>query len=434
MLRYIGISSIDELFSDLPASTMGAEIDDDPLDEVSVKFRVMEELSKNHVYGRRCFIGGGPWFHHVPSAVKYLISRGEFLTSYTPYQPEISQGMLQTLFEYQSLICELYGMEAANSSLYDLPTAIAEAILLACRVTGRRKTLVPAYLPGERLAVIRNYLEPQGIGIVKVAYDCSGRLDRDDLLGKIDDRTAAVYVENPSFFGTIDAEIEEVTEAAHRKGGLAIVGADPLSLGVIKPPGEYGADIAVGEGQPLGIPPGFGGNGLGIMACRLDNRIIRQMPGKIVGMTRTVEGDGRGFVLALSTREQHIRREKATSNICTNEGLLAAAAAIYLSLLGKEGLRGLAEGIFARTDYALHAMKGAGFMPQFTGMHFRDFAIAVGDPCRLNSELVRGGLSGGRELAQEFGLNALLFAVTEIHTKEDIDGLVRAMEAASFGW
>lgn len=433
MLQITGISSIEELFSDLPASAIGVELNDEPLDEAAVKSRVVGELSKNRVYGRKCFIGGGPWFHIVPSVVKHLISRGEFLTSYTPYQPEISQGMLQTLFEYQSLVCELYGMDVANSSLYDLPTAIGEAILLSCRVTRRKKALVPASLPRERISVISNYLEPHGIDLVKVSYDGSGKLERSDLFGKIDETAASVYVENPSFFGTIDKDIEEVTEAAHRKGCLAIVGADPISLGMIKPPGEYGADIAVGEGQPLGSAPGFGGNSLGIMACRLESSLIRQMPGRIVGMTMAFEGGERGFVLALSTREQHIRREKATSNICTNEGLLAAAAAIYLSLLGKQGLRELARGIFARTDYALHALKKAGFAPRFSGIHFRDFAIATEDPRKINSRLAGSGLSGGRDLRQDFGLSALLFAVTEVHTKEDIDGLARAMGEGANG-
>ncbi|MEJ5292006.1 MAG: aminomethyl-transferring glycine dehydrogenase subunit GcvPA [Candidatus Methanosuratincola sp.] len=434
MLAALGLSSLDELFSDVPCGHSKTEgVPYEPMDEFSVKSCLERMLSKNKLYGKRCFIGGGPWFHHIPSALKHLISRGEFLTSYTPYQPEASQGMLQALFEYQSLISELYGMEIANASLYDLPTAIAEAMLLSARVTGRRKFIVPSSIPKERAAVLRGYGEPQGIRIVEIAYDGAGRLDREALLKEADQGAAAVYVETPSFFGTVDAEIEEVVEIAHDVGALAVVGADPLSLGLLKSPGECGADIAVGDGQPLGIPPGLGGNGLGIMACRLDNCILRQMPGRIVGMTRTAVGEGRGFVLALSTREQHIRRQKATSNICTNEALLAVAAAIYLSLAGREGLRKIADGILRRTDYAVRRMKECGLRLPFSGLHFRDFAVEVADPEGVNTRMRGIGLSGGRNLSKDFGLAALLFAVTELHSKEDIDELVNATGWAAHG-
>lgn len=434
MLRLAGVSSLDALFSDLPRLGCCGAAASDPMDEFSVKESLGEMLSKNTFYGKRCFIGGGPWFHHIPSALKHLISRGEFLTSYTPYQPEASQGMLQALFEYQSLICELYGMEVANASLYDLPTAIAESMLLSARVTGRKKFVVPSSMPRERISVLRSYGEYQGVRIVEVQYDSGGGLDREALIKEVDPETAAVYVENPSFFGTIDAAIAEVVEIAHDAGALAVVGADPLSLGILKPPGEYGADIAVGDGQPLGIPPGLGGNGLGIMACRLDNRILRQMPGRIVGKTRTVDGGGHGYVLALSTREQHIRRGKATSNICTNEALLAVAAAIYLSLVGGDGLRRLAEGILRRTDYAVRRMRETGLRLPFAGLHFRDFAVEVGDPGIANAKMRSRGLSGGRDLSRDFpGLGALLFAVTELHGKEEIEELVSVTGWAANG-
>ncbi|MEN3016698.1 MAG: aminomethyl-transferring glycine dehydrogenase subunit GcvPA [Candidatus Methanosuratincola petrocarbonis] len=434
MLRLAGVPSLDALFSDVPCLSGFVVASSEPMDEQSVKECLGKILSKNMVYGKRCFIGGGPWFHYVPSTLKHLISRGEFLTSYTPYQPEASQGMLQALFEYQSLICELYGMEIANASLYDLSTAIAEAMLLSARVTGRRKFLVPSSLPRERVSVLRNYGEYQGVRIIEIQYDRGGGLDREALLKEVDPETAAVYVENPSFFGTIDSAIKDVVEIAHDAGALAVVGADPLSLGILKPPGEYGADIAVGDGQPLGIPPGLGGNGLGIMACRMENRILRQMPGRIVGMTRTASGGGKGYVLALSTREQHIRRGKATSNICTNESLLAVAAAIYLSLAGRDGLRRLADGILRRTDYAVRRMKEAGLMLPFSGRHFRDFAVEAGDPEMVNVRMRSRGLSGGRDLGRDFpGLRALLFAVTELHSKEDIDELASVTEWAANG-
>ncbi len=430
MLREIGITKIDDLFNDLPDKKFSLKgIPDCPMDEYSITKEIKSILSKNRIFARS-FTGGGPWFHYIPSPIKYLVSRGEFLTSYTPYQPEISQGVLQSLFEFQSMVCELYKMDVANASLYDLPTAIGESALLASRVTGRRKIIIPASLPTERKIVIRSYTEPVGIRLSEAP------LSREDgcpvlefLKGAVDIDTAGVYVETPTYFGTVNPDLRSLIEIAHDAGALAIVGADPLSLGIFKPPGEYGADIAVGDGQPLGIPPGAGGNTLGIMACREDSKLIRNMPGRIVGLTRTKDGQRRGFVLALATREQHIRREKATSNICTNEALLAIAAAIYLTIMGRQGIVNVARKILHNTQYVIGALSRVGISPLFKGTHFRDFAVKVGNLKKVNEAMLRRGAMGGKDLSAEFGIEgAGLFAVTELHTKEDLDEFVQMIE------
>ena len=438
MLRDIGVSNIEELFKDLPKSSFEIKvIPKEPMDELSVRREVMRVLSKNAVFHNRCFTGGGPWFHFIPSVIKHIISRGEFLTAYTPYQAEMSQGVLQSLFEFQSMICELYDMDVANASMYDLPTSIGEAALLCSRVTGRKKIIIPSSLPRERKSVIINYTQPQGLLVKEAPYSAEdGCLDQECLKGLIDRDVAGAYVESPSFFGTIDDGIKGVVDLAHDSGALAVVGADPLSLGVFKPPGELDADIAVGDGQPLGIPPGLGGNTLGIMVCRDDPRIMRQMPGRIVGLTQTKEGDKRGFVLALSTREQHIRREKATSNICTNETLLALAATVYLSLMGRDGIAGVARAILDNTNYAIDKLKRAGLKaPVFEGINFRDFTVSLGNVGRVNKKLLKRGLVGGRDLSRDFpDLRGVgLFAVTEVHTREELDELVSALHEIDGG-
>ncbi|MBM5804710.1 MAG: aminomethyl-transferring glycine dehydrogenase subunit GcvPA [Candidatus Verstraetearchaeota archaeon] len=438
MLRDVGVSDVEELFKDLPKLPFEIkEIPKEPMDELSVEREVMGGLSKNVVFRNRCFVGGGPWFHHIPSVIKHIISRGEFLTSYTPYQAEVSQGVLQSLFEFQSMICELYDMEVANASMYDLPTSIGEATLLCSRVTGRRKVIIPSSLPRERKSVIANYTQPQGLLVKETPYSTEdGCLDQERLKGLMDSDVACVYAESPSYFGIVDEGIKAAVDAAHDFGALAVVGSDPLSLGVFKPPGEFGADIAVGDGQPLGISPGLGGNSLGIMACRDDPRIIRQMPGRIVGLTQTKDGTKRGFVLALSTREQHIRREKATSNICTNETLLALAATVYMSLMGRDGMVRVARTILGNTKYTIDKLKRAGLAaPVFRGTNFRDFAVSLKNVDEINKRLLKRRLVGGRDLSKDFpDLKGVgLFAVTEIHTREEIDVLVSALREIARG-
>jgi glycine dehydrogenase subunit 1 len=413
MLKEVGIEKIDDLFNDVMKIDFDLNIP--ILDEYSIYKEVKSILSKNKIY--KCFMGGGPWFHFVPSITKYLITRGEFLTSYTPYQPEISQGVLQALFEFQSMICELYNMEVANASLYDFPTAIGEAILLSSRVTGRKKVIIPSSIPEDRKSVIRNYAI--NLEIIEVPFLDNGCPDLEYIKKIINKDIAGVYTEIPNFFGVIDFNLKELIEISHEVGAIAIIGADPLLMGIIKPPGDYGADIVVGDGQPLGIPPAMGGNSLGIIACKNDMRIIRQMPGRIVGMTRTIRGE-RAFTLVLSTREQHIRREKATSNICTNETLLAIAATIYMALLGKEGIKRIAKRIFHNTQYTIKRIKEIGLDTAFKGLHFRDFTIKGINIKKLNRFLKDRGILGGREISENIGL----FAVTEIHKKEDLDEFI----------
>lgn len=442
MLKRIGRDSIDGLFSDVPTTVSDIGIPTEPMDEASLSREVSKELSRNRVFSGRCFTGGGPWFHHIPSTIRHIISRGEFLTAYTPYQAEVSQGTLQALFEFQSMVCELYGMDVANASMYDLPTAIAEAGLLSARVTGRKRFIIPTSLPRDRVSVIRNYIEPQGIQLSEVQYSHEdGGIDMDAFRRQLQKPggAAGAYVESPTFFGTLEAHAEEAVDAIHDAGGLVVMGADPLSLGVLKPPGEMGADVAVGDGQPLGIPPGFGGNTLGIMACRGDQRILRQMPGRIVGMTSEKDAAGPaprdGYVLALATREQHIRREKATSNICTNETLLAISAALYISLMGKAGLEGVAKAILSRTKYAEERLMSCGVEPIFSGTKFRELAVKVNDPAAVNRTLRNRGFAGGRALRDDFPelRGGLLFAFTEASSKDDIDLFLEAVADASEG-
>jgi len=442
MLKAVGCSRVEELFSDLPAVEFDTGLAAEPMDEASLSRAVSKELARNSVFAGRCFTGGGPWFHHIPSVIRHIVSRGEFLTAYTPYQAEMSQGTLQALFEFQSMVCELYGMDAANASMYDLPTAIGEAGLLCARVTGRRRFIVPASLPREKAAVIRSYLVPQGVALEEAQYSPEdGTIDLDAFRKQLKEGAgiAGAYVENPTFFGTLEQGIEGVVDAIHDAGGLAVVGADPLSLGAIRPPGELGADVALGDGQPLGIPPALGGNTLGIMACRGEQRILRQMPGRIVGMTAEKGaggGGGReGYVLALGTREQHIRRERATSNICTNETLLAISATVYMALMGRAGLEGVSKAILSRTRYAEDRLKSASVMPLFGGIKFRELAVKVDDPYGTNRGLVRRGYCEGRAMAEDFAAlpGGLLFAITEACSREELDGFIEALSAAVAG-
>ncbi len=437
MMEEMGIKSIDELYADIPAEVrLERELEiPGPYPEQEVKRRIEGLLRRNQRFRCPPFLGGGVWPHYVPVVVDEIVSRAEFLTSYTPYQPEITQGMLQTLFEYQSLICELTGMEVANSSMYDWATALGEAARMAERLTRRSMILVPYLTSPSRLAVLRAYTEPVDMKVVQVDYDeATGLLDLEDLKEKINSETAAVYIENPSYLGFVEEEMEAIAEVAHDAGSLFIVGVDPISLGLLRPPGDYGADIVIGEGQPLGNHMNYGGPLLGIFACRGEPKMIRQMPGRIIGMTTTVDGSKRGFVMTLQTREQHIRRERATSNICTNQALCAVAAAVYLSLLGPNGLRELAELITSRAHYA---MRRIGELPGvkapiFSSYHFKEFTVSFEDKTvgEVHRELLSRGIHGGKSLVEEFpelGETAL-YCVTELHTKEDIDLLVSALE------
>jgi glycine dehydrogenase subunit 1 len=440
MLREIGVRDVHALFEDVPESIRKNSALQLPSSRSEMETRLqVEALLSRNVSARdtTSFLGGGVWPHYVPAAVDEIVSRSEFITSYTPYQPEISQGMLQALFEYQSMIAELMGMEFANSSLYDWASALGEAARMSARVTGRYEFLVPHYIQPDRLATLKTFSEPAGIRIVEVTQDRrTGAILEDDLQNKVSSKTAGVYIENPSYLGFLETGAKRIGEIAHEKGALFIVGADPTSLGLFPSPGELGADIAIGEGQPLGNHMNYGGPLLGLFACRED-RLLRQMPGRLIGMTRTKDGASKAFTMVLQTREQHIRREKANSNICTNEALCAVAAAVYLSLMGARGLERLGENILANSSYAMRELSGLDGLavPLFEAPHFKEFVVGFDGAgvtaSQVNAKLVQRGIQGGICLHDQFpelGQSAL-YCVTEMHTRQSIDHLVTAVNA-----
>jgi glycine dehydrogenase subunit 1 len=441
MMRELGISSIDELYADLPEKyrlKKKLNLPEKALSEFEVRRRVEALLSKN----KSCkdmpiFLGAGCWPHYVPAVVQEIVSRSEFLTSYTPYQPEVSQGMLQALFEYQSMMCELTSMEVSNCSMYDWASALGEAARMAARVKGRNEILVPRIIHPERAATLQVYAEPAGISVRRVEYNAeNGQVNLEDLKNKMSERTAAVYVENPSYLGFIESQVDEIGREAHSHDSLFIVGIDPTSLGILKPPGEYGADIVVGEAQPLGNGMNFGGPLLGIMACRDDMSLIRQMPGRIIGLTTTQDNSRQGFCMTLQTREQHIRREKATSNICTNEALCAVASTVYMALLGPQGFRQLGETIMYKANYAMQLLsKIQGIRsPVFKSAHFKEFTVNFDKTGRtveeVHKKLLRHQVHGGKDISKELpelGQTAL-YCITETHSKQEIEKLRDTLE------
>jgi len=440
MMKHVGIKTIDELYADVPAKfRLKRKLNlPNALSEHEVREQVETLLHKNTSSGDiPVFLGAGCWPHHIPAAVDNITQRTEFLTSYTPYQPEISQGMLQALFEYQSMICELTAMDMANSSMYDWASALGEAVRMAVRVNNRTDVVVPKLIHPERFATLQTYVEPLKLRIKSAGYDSeTGWLNLENLKHQVSEKTTAVYIENPSYLGFTETQVQEIAEITHDKGALFIVGVDPISLGVLKPPGEYGADIVVGEGQPLGNHLNFGGPLLGLFACRSEMDLIRQMPGRVIGMTTTLDGNKTGFCMALQTREQHIRRERATSNICTNEALCAVASTAYLALLGPQGLRELGETIMMKTQYTMQKLakiKGVK-TPRFNAPHFKEFTVnfdKTGKTVRtLHQTLLKQyGVHGGKDLSKEFpelGQTAL-YCVTEVHSKSDIDRLAQAL-------
>jgi glycine dehydrogenase subunit 1 len=431
MLKSLGIDSVDELFSDIPPSVRTDGIELPPgMSEMEVIGAISEMLSVNlTAYDHPCFMGGGVYHRFIPSAVKAIVSRSEFVTSYTPYQAEISQGMLQTLFEYQSYIAELTGMEAVNSSNYDAATALGEAAAMCHRVNGRKKFLIPQVISCDKRSALRNYVGGAGMEIVEYAFDPrTGEADLDDLRRKADGDVSGVYLEVPNFLGVLDRQATEFKAAIG--DALLVVGVDPISLGLLKAPGDYGADIVIGEGQSLGSPMNFGGPLLGLFGCRQE--LVRKMPGRVVGLTKDAEGK-RAFCLTLQTREQHIRRSKATSNICTNEALMAVAAAAYLAVVGRDGLRSVAQTNMARARKlrdALASVKGVE-CPVLDAPFFNELpARPPIKPEKLSKVLLRKGIIGGIPLARhvpEMG-DCMLFAATEMTTDRDIEKLVAAME------
>jgi len=443
MMHQIGIESIDELYADVPKRfQLRHELKlPEPLSEHELRTHVQGLLGKNKTWrDMPVFLGAGCWPHFTPAAVDSIVQRSEFLTSYTPYQPEISQGILQAMFEYQSMICELTAMDVANSSMYDWASALGEAVRMTVRINSRSEVVVPKIIHPERYAALRTYVEPLKLQVKTAGYSKdTGLLNPESLKDLVSEKTAAVYIENPSYLGFVETQVDEVGKITHDSGAMFIVGVDPTSLGVLKPPGEYGADIVVGEGQPLGNHLNYGGPLLGLFACRDEMGLIRQMPGRVVGMTTTLKGDKTGFCMALQTREQHIRRERATSNICTNEALCAVASAVYLASLGPQGMRELGEAIMLKTQYAVQQLAGIKGVkaPVFEAPHFKEFTVNF-DKAGRSGRTVRAlhrtllkqyGVHGGKDVSKEFpelGQTAL-YCVTEVHSKQDIDKLATAL-------
>ena len=434
MLARIGAPSIDALISGIPAPLrLGRPLAlPAALSEMELAAEV-EALAEENRTARSmsCFLGAGAYRHYVPAAVDALISRAEFFTSYTPYQPEVAQGTLQAIYEYQTLVCRLTGMEVANASLYDGASSLAEAVLMAHRIVSRRRVLVARSVHPDYRRVLATYLANMDLEIVEIGFGADGRVDDAELASACDARTLAVCVQSPNFLGVIE-RLDRLCRVAAGGGALSVaVVAEPFSLGLLKPPGEQGADVVCGEGQSFGNPLSFGGPYLGLFATR--EKYLRQIPGRLVGEALDVDGR-RGFVLTLSTREQHIRRGKATSNICTNQGLCALAASIHLALLGPGGLAQVARLNHARAEYAKETLSRVrGCRPYFSGPTFNEFVLEVpGDASAVRDRLLAQGILAGLPLEDAYPEleHALLVCATEMTTTAQIDALARAMGGA----
>jgi len=433
MLEKIGVSSLDELYGCLPDDVrLRRPLRLPPALTEPELLRRFEELAAANAYpDYLSFLGAGVYRHFIPSVVDYLSSRGEFITPYTPYQPEVSQGTLQIIFEYQTLICQLTGMDVSNASLYDGASAAAEAVLMASRLNGKPKILVSRSLHPQYRETIRTYIKNLGVRIEEVGYSAGGGIDLDDLGRKLDKETGAVLVQSPNFFGVVE-DLGRIGEFAHSHQALFIVTvAEAISLGVLEAPGKFGADIVCGEAQSFGLAPSFGGPYLGFMGSKKEH--LRQLPGRITGQTTDIDGR-RGFVLTLSTREQHIRREKATSNICTNQAWCALRATIFLETLGHDGLREMAVQNMQKSDYAADILgRIKGVKKIFGGRFFNEFVLEFSEDVQeINDFLKEKGMVGGLNLGRLYPelRSAALFCVTEAHTKEDIDRLAGHLEEA----
>lgn len=432
MLSEIGAASAEDLFKDVPAAVrfQGEMQLPPPLSEMEALQHLGQMAARNkNLKDYSSFLGAGVYDHYVPAVVSHITGRSEFYTSYTPYQAEISQGMLQAIFEYQTLICQLTGMDVANASMYDGATALAEGAVLACGATRRSKLLVSSTVNPFYRQVLQNYFNTRDLTLEEVPF-AQGQMDRARLEEALDDQVAALVVQQPNFFGILE-DLNQVAEMLHAKKALLVVSVDPISLPLVKTPAEYGADIVTGEGQGLGSAPSFGGPLLGFFAVK--EEFARRAPGRIAG--ETVDKDGkRGFVLTLQTREQHIRRERATSNICSNQALVALAAAVHMAALGPAGLREVAELSLQKAAYTREKISALeGFEPAFPGIHFKEFAVKLpGEAKRLNSYLLERKIIGGLDLEPHYpqlGRGAL-FCVTETKTRAQIDALIEALE----GW
>ncbi|HUP26896.1 MAG TPA: aminomethyl-transferring glycine dehydrogenase subunit GcvPA [Chloroflexia bacterium] len=426
MLESIGLNKVEDLYREVPPSVLDPKIDlPEPLSEpeIMAEMRRLSELNADSAH-YATFLGAGSYNHYSPSAVYRIMSRSEFYTAYTPYQPELSQGTLQQIYEFQTLICQLTGMDVANASMYDAASALGEAAVMASAVTRRKQVIISPKAHPEHKAVLRTYAGNHGIEVI----------ERDANIGQaaeLGGDVACVVVQQPNFLGEI-RDLTGLADKVHEAGAMLIVIFDPISLGMLKSPGEVDADIAIGEGQSLGVPMSFGGPYLGLLATK--DKYVRQMPGRLAGMTKDTEGR-RGFVLTLQTREQHIRREKATSNICTNEGLMAVAATAYMCLMGPQGLKRVAELCYQRSHYLSKRIAALpGYKIISREPFFKEFAVQTPiPPAELNHRLLEQKIIGGLDISGTAEIdgaeNAWLLCVTELNTREQLDALVSALEA-----
>lgn len=428
MLETIGVSSVEDLFSDIPEKVRfkGEYQIKAAKPEASLMKELTNMANRNADLKRNVsFLGAGVYDHYMPVIVDHVISRSEFYTAYTPYQPEISQGELQAIFEFQTMVCELTGMEVANSSMYDGGTALAEAAMLSAGHTKRNTILVSDAVHPEYKEVLKTYAKGQNLDVVEVPFK-DGLTDLEALKDLATAEIAAVIVQYPNFFGQIEP-LKELEEIIHANKSMFVVSSNPLSLGVLTPPGKFGADIVVGDVQPFGIPTAFGGPHCGFFA--VTSKLMRKVPGRLIGQTNDEEGK-RGFVLTLQAREQHIRREKATSNICSNQALIALAASVAMTALGKKGVKEMAAANLQKANYAKNAFIQNGMEIALAGPSFNEFVIKLKKPVKeINQELLQKGIIGGYDLGRDYPdlRNHMLVCVTELRTKEEIDTLVKEL-------
>jgi len=438
MLEAVGLSSLDALYDPIPQRARLAKPLEMPpaMDEPSLMRHLEELAEKNRAASMLSFLGAGAYDHHFPPAADQLLLRSEFYTAYTPYQAEVAQGTLQVIYEFQTIVSEIFGLPVANASMYDAASATAEAVLMARRLANREHTVISAGVHPEYVQTIETHVRQLGRGkesltMVPVAPD--GAADVSALCSAVTNQTACVVVGYPNFYGSI-ADLRELARVAHDKGALLITTTqDPFALALLEPPGSFGADIAVGEGQPLGLPPQFGGPGIGLFACRDDRKYLQQIPGRLVGETVDKNGN-RGYVLTLATREQHIRRDRATSNICTNSGLCATAMTIKMCMLGKKGFVDVARQCLAKAEYLKTKIAGLpGYSLPLAAPTFHEFVVRVrgGSAEKLCSALAEKGIIAGFDLGRFFKdrQGDLLVAVTEQHTRQDMDRFVDALAA-----
>lgn len=422
MLETIGVTSVKELFNDIPESVQfnGEYQIKQAKSETSLMRELTQLAGKNaDLKANASFLGAGVYDHYMPVIVDHVLSRSEFYTAYTPYQPEISQGELQAIFEFQTMICELTSMDVANSSMYDGGTALAEAAMLSAGQTRRKKVLVSSAVHPESKEVVKTYAKGQYIEVVEIPHQ-DGVTDLEALKELVTDDIAAVIVQYPNFFGRLEP-MKELEEIIHAHKAMFVVSSNPLALGALTPPGKFGADIVVGDAQPFGIPTSFGGPHCGYFA--VTTKLMRKVPGRLVGQTIDEEGR-RGFVLTLQAREQHIRRDKATSNICSNQALNALAASVAMTALGRKGVKEMALQNIQKAHYAKNVMKSNGLELVFEGPSFNEFVIKLAKPVKeVNKALLQKGIIGGYDLGRDYPelANHMLIAVTELRTKEEID-------------